>query len=34
MLGYAFRRLLQAIPTLLVLVTLAFFMIRLAPGGS
>ena len=33
MLGYAFRRLLQAIPTLLVLVTLAFFMIRLAPGG-
>jgi len=33
LLKYAFRRLLGAIPTLLVLVTLAFFLIRLAPGG-
>ncbi len=33
MLRYAFKRLVGAIPTLLVLITLAFFMIRVAPGG-
>ncbi|MEJ2513877.1 MAG: oligopeptide ABC transporter permease OppB [Gammaproteobacteria bacterium] len=33
MLAYAFKRFLGAWPTLLVLVTLAFFLIRLAPGG-
>jgi oligopeptide transport system permease protein len=33
MLFFAGRRLLGVIPTLLVTVTLAFFMIRLAPGG-
>lgn len=33
MLSYAIRRLLGAIPTLLVIITLAFFMMRLAPGG-
>lgn len=33
MIGFALRRLLQAIPTLLIVVTLAFFLIRLAPGG-
>ncbi|MDO5605524.1 MAG: ABC transporter permease subunit [Paracoccus sp. (in: a-proteobacteria)] len=33
MLGYTLRRLLSAIPTLFIIVTLAFFMIRLAPGG-
>src|SRR5262249_16493036 len=33
MLRYAIRRLAQAIPTLFVLVTLAFFLIRVAPGG-
>lgn len=33
MLRYALERLLTAIPTLLLLITLAFFMIRLAPGG-
>jgi oligopeptide transport system permease protein len=33
MIGYALRRLLGAIPTLLVIVTLAFFMMRIAPGG-
>ena len=33
MLTYSFKRLLSAIPTLLVLVTLAFFMMRAAPGG-
>ncbi len=33
MIRYAFKRLLGAIPTLLVLITLAFFMIRIAPGG-
>jgi len=32
-LSFAFKRLLAAIPTLLVLITLAFFMMRLAPGG-
>jgi oligopeptide transport system permease protein len=33
MLRYAIRRLAEAIPTLLVLVTVAFFLIRVAPGG-
>ena len=33
MLRFAFQRLLGAIPTLLVLIALAFFLIRLAPGG-
>ncbi|MCG8463730.1 MAG: oligopeptide ABC transporter permease OppB [Xanthomonadales bacterium] len=33
MIAYALRRLLGAIPTLLMLITLAFFMIRLSPGG-
>lgn len=33
MIGFAFRRLLQAIPTLFVVVTLSFFLMRLAPGG-
>lgn len=33
MLSYALRRLLGAIPTLFVIVTLAFFLIRVAPGG-
>lgn len=33
MLRYALTRFLGAIPTLLILVTLAFFMIRAAPGG-
>ena len=33
MLRYSLRRLLAAIPTLLVLIALAFFMMRLAPGG-
>ncbi len=33
MLRYVLRRLMVAIPTLLVIITLAFFMIRVAPGG-
>jgi len=33
MLSYAIRRLASAIPTLLVIITIAFFMMRLAPGG-
>jgi oligopeptide transport system permease protein len=33
MFAYAIRRLLGAIPTLLIIITLAFFMMRLAPGG-
>ena len=33
MIGYALRRLAQAIPTLLIVVTASFFLIRLAPGG-
>ena len=33
MLRYSVRRLLGAIPTLLILIALAFFMIRVAPGG-
>lgn len=33
MLAFALRRLLSALPTLFVLMTLAFFMMRAAPGG-
>ncbi len=33
MLSYALRRLLLAVPTLFAIVTLAFFVMRLAPGG-
>lgn len=33
MLAYAIRRFLGAIPTLLIIITLAFFMMRIAPGG-
>ncbi len=33
MFSYTFRRLLVAIPTMFVIVTVAFFMIRMAPGG-
>ena len=33
MLLYVFRRLLTAIPTMFVIITLAFFLIRVAPGG-
>lgn len=33
MLAYAIRRLAGAIPTLLIIITLAFFMMRIAPGG-
>ena len=33
MLAYSFRRLLGAIPTLLILIAFAFLMIRAAPGG-
>jgi oligopeptide transport system permease protein len=33
MLGYATRRILQAIPTFLLIVAAAFFMMRAAPGG-
>jgi oligopeptide transport system permease protein len=33
MLNYALKRLLSAVPTLLVLVALAFFLLRAAPGG-
>jgi oligopeptide transport system permease protein len=33
MLGYVTRRLASAIPTLFLIVTIAFFLIRLAPGG-
>jgi oligopeptide transport system permease protein len=33
MLKFAFRRLLGAVPTLFLIVTLAFFMMRAAPGG-
>ncbi len=32
-LGYVLRRLLIAIPTMLVIITVAFFMMRAAPGG-
>jgi oligopeptide transport system permease protein len=33
LLSYSVRRLLGAIPTLLIIVTLTFFMMRIAPGG-
>jgi oligopeptide transport system permease protein len=33
MFGYVLRRLAGAIPTIFIIVTIAFFMIRLAPGG-
>ncbi len=33
MLRYVLRRLLTAIPTLFVIVTISFFLMRLAPGG-
>ena len=33
MLRYVLRRLLTAIPTLFVIVTIAFFLMRVAPGG-
>lgn len=33
MLNYALRRLLVAVPTLFVIVTVSFFLIRIAPGG-
>ena len=33
MFSYAIRRFFGAIPTLLIIITLAFFMMRLAPGG-
>ena len=33
MFGYVTRRLLTAIPTLFLIVTGAFFLIRVAPGG-
>jgi len=33
MLSYAIRRILGAVPTLFIIVTLTFFMMRLAPGG-
>ncbi|MEM6763084.1 MAG: ABC transporter permease subunit [Pseudomonadota bacterium] len=33
MLTYAFRRLLGAVPTIFVIITLAFFLMRVAPGG-
>jgi oligopeptide transport system permease protein len=33
MLSYALRRLIGAIPTLFIIVTVAFFLIRVAPGG-
>lgn len=33
MLRYVFRRLLTAIPTLFVIVTISFFLMRVAPGG-
>jgi oligopeptide transport system permease protein len=33
MLGYALRRIAGILPTLLVIVTISFFVIRLAPGG-
>ena len=33
MLGYIVRRLLGAIPTLLIIIAATFFLMRLAPGG-
>src|SRR5689334_6819600 len=33
MIGYALKRLLGALPTLFIIATVAFFMMRAAPGG-
>src|SRR3954447_19913160 len=33
MIAYTLRRLLQAVPTLFLVITLSFFLMRLAPGG-
>ncbi|VAW39021.1 Oligopeptide transport system permease protein OppB (TC 3.A.1.5.1), partial [hydrothermal vent metagenome] len=33
MLKYMMKRIMAAIPTLLILITIAFFLIRVAPGG-
>ena len=33
MFGYILRRLLVAIPTILIIITVAFFMMRAAPGS-
>ncbi|MGE4337966.1 MAG: oligopeptide ABC transporter permease OppB [Pigmentiphaga sp.] len=33
MVSFVFKRLLQAVPTLLLVITLSFFLMRLAPGG-
>ena len=33
MLHYAFRRIAGIVPTLLVIITVSFFIVRLAPGG-
>ena len=33
MIGYAFKRFLGAVPTLFIIVTVAFFMMRAAPGS-
>ena len=33
MIGYVLRRLMSAIPTMFIVVTISFFMIRMAPGG-
>ena len=33
MLRYVIKRLLGAIPTLFIIITISFFMMRLAPGG-
>src|SRR5262245_27887344 len=33
MLAYILRRLASALPTLFIIITLSFFLIRLAPGG-
>lgn len=33
MLGYSIKRLISAVPTLFLLITVAFFLIRVAPGG-
>lgn len=33
MLKFIFKRLLEAIPTLLILITFSFFLMRLAPGS-
>ncbi|GAB2781112.1 oligopeptide ABC transporter permease OppB [Halomonas shantousis] len=33
MLSYTLKRLLQAIPTLLIVITISFFLMRIAPGG-